>query len=328
MTQRTIRKPVMRAGSFLTIVCLCVQLGSAFGFDAMLQSDLNPLIVTSRVKEVMHRFAVAVKKKDMESFHGSVVMSATLAEQYPVEKMNAAFKPLMDSGVDLAKLDAMQPIFDAPMDVDAVNQLIIKGHYASSPPTVFEMKFIHEGSRLGLSFIDVHIAEDTPAPARKKNAAPPTLTKQEGLPDAATLSALGSHAKAQPGVQLPSEQMTAVRAAMHAFAVGVKKKNMGEFLQADIVSQSWRQQQTAAQVDASYRNTIATGGDFILLDGLVPVIPETPAQDEYGVLTISGYYDDPTARIGFKMGFVNEAGSLRLVNFAIIPGHANRKSGK
>lgn len=307
---------------------------AAPAFEPIQQSDENPLILASRVKEVMHRFGVAVKKKDMLGFHGSVVMSATLAEQYSTEKMNAAFKPLMDSGVDLTKLDSMQPLFDAPLQVDAINQLIVKGHYASAPPTVFEMRFIREGGHLGLSFVDVHVSDHPLSAASDKSAqpvpgaTPKLLSRSEGMPDAATVAVLKNGAAEGNDVELPPEQMTAVRAAMRAFALAVKHKNMDQFLQADIVSHLWGEHQTAAQLSVAYRNELASGGDFTLLDQLVPVIPATPHADDHGGLDISGYYAAPDSRIAFRMGFVDEAGTLRLINFAILPARAVHRPAK
>ncbi len=310
-TRKAIHKLVIRSASLFLGFCMCLPLTTALGFEPMQPSDQNPLIVSSRVKEVMHRFAIAVQKKDMLGFHGSVVVSATLAQAYPAEKMNAAFKPLMDSGVDLTRLDGMQPVLEGSLQLDAVNQLTVKGHYASAPPTSFEMRFIREGGHIGLSFIDVRFGAVP--------AAPKAITHAEGMPDSATLAAVKAGTAEGPGVELPPQQMAAVRTGVRAFALAVKHKNMDEFLQSDIVSHLWREQQTAAQLDAAYRNTLASGGDFTLLDQLVPVIPDAPQVDGHGGIDISGYYAAPDSRIAFRMGFVDEGGYLRLINFAILP---------
>jgi hypothetical protein len=315
MTRGSIRKFALRTLLTAPVALACMHAHDAAAFDALMQQDQNPQNIVTHVRDVMQQFGAAIKQKNMSGFHASPLLSTAFAKQYSVEQMNAGFKSMMDSGVDLTTLNELQPVLDSAQ-VDPAHQLIVNGHYPSTPPARFEMHFVREGAKFGLSSIDVHI--------HAGNETPPLLTKEQGLPDAATLSALSTHMKAAPGVKLPAEQMGAVRAAMHAFAVGIKKKNMGEFLQADIVSQRWREQQTAAQLDAAYRNTLATGGDFTLLDQLVPVIPDAPSTDQYGVLNISGYYDDPSARIGFKMGFVAEAGELRVVNFAIVPGRARR----
>jgi hypothetical protein len=278
----------------------------AFAFDPLHTADSKPATLTVRVKDVMHRFGTAANSKDLAAFHDSAVMSGAFAKQFPIEKMNAAFKPLLDSGVDLTQLDKMQPVLDGTPQVDPNNQLVVKGHFPSDPPTAFEMHFIREGAKLGLSFIDVHLLKQGPA-----------------QPDASSLRAMMSRStNSTAGVQLPSEQMTAVRSAMHAFALAVNRKDMSEFLKADIVSQRWRDSQTAAQLDASYHNTIATRGDFTLLDPMLPVIPEAPQVDASGELDVIGYYAAADSRIGFKMGFIKEDGSWRLVNFSIAPKHS------
>jgi hypothetical protein len=318
--KQTTRKAIQK----LVLLCASLFLGlpfsTALAFEPMQPSDQNPLIVSARVKEVMHRFAIAVKKKDMLGFHGSVVVSATLAQAYPAEKMNAAFKPLMDSGVDLTRLDAMQPVLEGSPQLDEVNQLTVKGHYASAPLTSFEMRFIREGGHIGLSFIDVRFSA---APA-----APKAITRAEGMPDSATLAAVKTGTAEGPGVELPPQQMAAVRAAVRAFALAVKHKDMDEFLQSDIVSHLWREQQTAAQLNVAYRNTLASGGDFTLLDQLVPVIPDAPHVDEHGGIDVSGYYAAPDSRIAFRMGFVDEGGYLRLINFAIVPARPTHHAAK
>ncbi|MGH8121642.1 MAG: hypothetical protein ACREPT_02610 [Rudaea sp.] len=318
--RKAIQKLVVRGASLLVAFCLYLPSSTVQAFEPMQPSDRNPLIAAARVKEVMQRFAVAVKKKDMLAFRGSVVVSAALARKFTAEQMNASFKPLMDSGVDLTRLDRMQPVLDGPLQIDEVNQLTVKGHYTSAPPTLFEMRFIREGGHIGLSFIDVRFGAIP--------AAPKAITRAEGMPDAATIAALKTGAAERAGVELPPAQIAAVRAAMHAFAVAVKHRNMDEFLQSDMVSHLWREQQTAAQLDVEYRNTLASRGDFTLLDQLVPVIPDAPLADGHGGVDISGYYAAPDTRIAFRMGFVDEGGYLRLINFAIAPARPSHHAAK
>ncbi|MFT3792083.1 MAG: hypothetical protein QM741_13630 [Rudaea sp.] len=196
-------------------------------------------------------------------------------------------------------LDKLRPQFDGIAQVDTDNQLVVKGGYASDPPTRFEMRFIREGDRFGLSFIDVHLA-----------AAPST---------AADLRAILSRPGEAHSLAVAPEQMRAVRAAMHALGVAVNHRNMDEFLDAGIVSRQWREHQTAAQLAADYRNTIATRGDFAMLDALTPIIVDAPGRNVQGVTEVTGYYSAPDARIGFRMGFIEEAGALRLLNFSIAP---------
>jgi hypothetical protein len=289
------------------LVAMCVlalvaaaRSGAAMAFDALQPGDRAPDAVLARIKDVMHRFGVAVKANDFAPFHDSPILSAAFARQFSSDKMRAAFKPLLDSHADLTRLDALQPVLDGIAQVDALNQLIVSGRYPSAPATLFEMRFIREGDKLGLSYIDVHLVA-------------------AGAADDSGLRALLNDTGSGPGVALRADQLAAVRAAMHAFGVAVNRRDMGEFLKADIVSQFWRERQSAAQLDADYRNTIATRGDFTRLDGLTPVIPDAPSIDERGVLAIAGYYAAPDSRIGFKMGFVQEQGRWRLINFSIAP---------
>ena len=280
----------------VAVALLCIALISpAFAFDSLKPDDRAPASVERRVKDVIHRLGVAIKTKNLAGFHDSPVMSAAFAQQVTAAQMATAFKPLIDSGVDLTALDAAQPQFEGIAQVDPDNQLIVKGGYASQPVTLFEMRFVREGEKLGLSFIDVHLAV-------AKNS------------DSADLRAILADPHQAKGVAIAPAQMRAVREAMHSFAVAVKHRNMDEFLKSDIVSQYWRERQTAAQVAADYRNTIATRGDFTMLDPLEPIIVDAPGKNAQGITEFTGYYAAPDARIGFKMGSVDEAGALRLRN--------------
>jgi hypothetical protein len=291
----------MRRCAVAGLICVVALMTiPVFAFDPLQADDRATASVEKRVKDVIHKLGVAIKAKNLAGFHDSAVMSAAFAQQVPAEKMTAAFKPLIDSGVDLTALDSMLPRFDGIAQVDTDNQLIVKGAYASAPPVLFEMRFIREGGKLGLSFVDVHLA------------APPQ-------PDAANLRAILANPKEAKSLTIAPTEMLAVRAAMHAFGVAVNHRDMSEFLNADIVSSYWRQHETAAQLAADYRNTIATRGDFTQLDALVPTIVEAPGKNAQGVTEFTGFYAAADARIGFEMGFIDEAGGLRLVHFSIAP---------
>jgi len=299
----------MRSAS-VAVALLCAALVSTtFAFDPLQPDDRASASVERRVKDVIHRLGVAIKTKNLAGFHDSPVMSAAFSHQVSAAQMAAAFKPLIDSGVDLTALDKARPQFDGIAQVDTDNQLIVKGGYQSDPPTLFEMRFVREGDKLGLSFVDVHLA-----------MAPKS--------DAKDLRAVLSDSQRAKGIAIAPAEMRAVRAAMHAFGVAVNHRNMDEFLKSDIVSQYWREHQTAAQVAADYRTTIATRGDFTMLDPLEPVIVDAPGKNARGITEFTGYYGAPDARIGFRMGFVDEAGALRLIQFSIAPPKRASKSPK
>lgn len=284
----------------VTVFVLCAALASpAFAFDSLQPDDRAPASVEKRVKDVIHRLGVAIKAKNLAGFHDSPVVSAAFARQVTAAQMAAAFKPLADGGVDLTALDGLRPRFDGIAQVDADNQLIVKGDYASDPPTRFEMRFVREGGKLGLSFVDVHLAAAKPA--------------------AADLRTILADPRETRSVAIAPAEMRAVRAAMHAFGVAVNRRDMSEFLNADIVSRYWRERQTAARLAADYRSTIATRGDFTMLDPLEPIIVDAPGKNAQGVSEYTGYYAAADARIGFKMGFIEEGGALRLLYFSIAP---------
>ncbi len=210
--------------------------------------------------------------------------------------MNAAFKPLMDSGVDLTRLDRMQPVLDGPLQLDEVVSSPSRALHERAADAVRDA--LHpRGRRIGLSFIDVRFGAIP--------AAPKAITRAEGMPDAATIAALKTGVTQGSGVELPPQQMAAVRAAVHAFAAAVEHRNMNEFLQSDIVSHLWREQQIAAHSIWSLATRSRSGGDVDRARSTRPVIADAPHADGHGGVDISGYYAAPDSRIAFRMGFVD-----------------------
>jgi hypothetical protein len=96
------------------------------------------------VKQSIHDFVVSVDKKNMEHFRGTV--SQLWRKQITTEKLNEAFKPIMDSGANWAVLDSFEPVLSSDGKVDDNGVLLLAGHYPTKPRQVyFEQKFIYEG---------------------------------------------------------------------------------------------------------------------------------------------------------------------------------------
>src|SRR3981081_1175094 len=96
------------------------------------------------VKQSIHDFVVSVEKKDMEHFRGTV--SQLWQKQVTTEKLNQAFKPIIDSGASWSVLDRFEPVFSSDAKIDESGVLRLAGHYPTKPSQVyFEQKYLYEG---------------------------------------------------------------------------------------------------------------------------------------------------------------------------------------
>jgi len=96
------------------------------------------------VRQSIHDFVVSVEKKNMEHFRGTV--SQLWQKQITTEKLNEAFKPIMDSGANWSVLDSFEPVFSSDAKVDENGVLLLAGYYPTKPNQVhFEQKFVYEG---------------------------------------------------------------------------------------------------------------------------------------------------------------------------------------
>jgi hypothetical protein len=117
---------------------------------AGLQPDASSLNAPAKsdqaalVKQSIHDFAVSVKNKNMEHFRRTV--SHLWQKQHTTEKLNQAFKAIIDSGADWTALDDYDPVLAAESKVGEDGVLVLKGYYATKPVQVhFEQKYVYEG---------------------------------------------------------------------------------------------------------------------------------------------------------------------------------------
>jgi hypothetical protein len=96
------------------------------------------------VRQSMHDFVVSVDKKSMEHFRGTV--SQLWQRQFTTEKLDQAFRQVIDSGANWSVLDSVQPVFSSEAKVDENGVLLLAGYYPTKPSQVFfEQKYIYEG---------------------------------------------------------------------------------------------------------------------------------------------------------------------------------------
>ena len=112
-------------------------------------SDASPELPTradqiALVKQSIRDFLAAVAKKDMTSFHAS--LSRMWQKQITVDKLDKAFRSVIDAKVDWAALNDLQPELSATPRIDENGVLILAGRYPTQPIHVtFEQKYVHEG---------------------------------------------------------------------------------------------------------------------------------------------------------------------------------------
>ena len=96
------------------------------------------------VNQSMGAFGESVNNKSMGKFHGYI--SNLWQQQYSVEKLEAAYGPFYQSGLDLTLLKNFSPSFDSQPSIDQNGVLLIVGNYPTKPTQVlFEHKYIYEG---------------------------------------------------------------------------------------------------------------------------------------------------------------------------------------
>jgi hypothetical protein len=66
-------------------------------------------------------------------------------KQFTTEKFDQAFKSVLDSGLNRAALEALDPIMAGEPKIDENGVLLLAGYYPAKPQVHFEQKYIYEG---------------------------------------------------------------------------------------------------------------------------------------------------------------------------------------
>lgn len=117
---------------------------------AGLKAESSPPAVPTKsaqvalVKQSMRDFIISINNKSMEHFRSTV--SQLWQKQYTTEKLNQAFKVIIDSGVNWSVLNDLDPVIMSDPVVDKDGVLLLEGHYPTKPGRVyFKQKYIYEG---------------------------------------------------------------------------------------------------------------------------------------------------------------------------------------
>jgi hypothetical protein len=114
-----------------------------------------------------------------------------------------------------------------------------------------------------------------------------------------------------PGVPSRAEAVELVKAAFRLYAASVNTKDMSGFHAG--VARAWQRQMTVQQMNEAFANAIATGNDYTVLDRLTPRLAREPTLGEEGALVLEGDYPGLKAPFTFKLKFVNEGLSWKLM---------------
>jgi len=106
--------------------------------------------------EALMMFHAAVKQKSFEDFYEWT--SAAWQDQLTLGKLQRAFQPFIDQGIDLSGVQKEQPIFDVPPAITTEGLLVVEGHYPTQPNEIgFVLKFIYESPRWRLFGMSVNV---------------------------------------------------------------------------------------------------------------------------------------------------------------------------
>ena len=95
------------------------------------------------VKQAMHDFLVSVKAKDMTHFRST--LSKLWQDQFSVEKLNEAYKSIVDNKADWSVIEQFTPELSAEAAIDNNGVLTLVGFYPTKPSRVtFEQGYIYE----------------------------------------------------------------------------------------------------------------------------------------------------------------------------------------
>ena len=83
-------------------------------------------------------------------------LSKPFRDQFPPERLKAAFKEFADKGIDIDFIAALKPMYDPPPRVDDDGKLIVRGWFPTEPARVhFALDYIPSDTEWKLISINV-----------------------------------------------------------------------------------------------------------------------------------------------------------------------------
>ncbi len=106
--------------------------------------------IVTMTQESTLLFANAINAKSMAGFYDNI--SKFWQGKTSVNELNKAFQPFMDAGIDFTVLKDLQPVFDKEPELSEYNELIIEGHYPTTPSVArFRNIYLNENGKWKLT---------------------------------------------------------------------------------------------------------------------------------------------------------------------------------
>lgn len=110
------------------------------------------------VKATTRDFAVAVKARDLSSFHATA--SDEFREQVPIQKLNESFSPFLNQDIDLVVLQNYDPMFTSDPALSADGVLAVEGYFPTTPSRAwFSYTYVYRGVGWKLLGIDFNVRQ-------------------------------------------------------------------------------------------------------------------------------------------------------------------------
>ena len=131
----------------LLLTAAAVQAQNKVPPDRLLEALVKSSLLTLNDANVTGNYSVLHAK-----------LSKPFREQFPPEKIKAAFKEFSDNNTDYDIIAAMPPAYDPKPMVDEDGKLVVKGSFPTEPSRVsFELEYIPSDGEWKLILIQVNL---------------------------------------------------------------------------------------------------------------------------------------------------------------------------
>jgi len=234
------------------------------------------------VLKTLLAFNQAVQEKNFADFRREEA-SPQFRQQFPLEKLTAAFQGFIDGNYDIADIAQSKPVFEVPPDVDSEGVLLLQGHYPTKPNKVsFRLRYVYGQSGWKLLGINVK--------------AIPTVEKTGEIPSEKQVKAL-------------------VLESLLAFNTSIQEKDFDSFYAH--IAQLWRKETTAAKLQKIFQAFIDQEVDIAPIAKLEPTFDGKPAMNSDGFLVVKGSYPTKPNKVSFEVKYVQEEMEWKLVGINV-----------
>lgn len=131
--------------------------GKGAAFSDVFNKEIPPENqIREIVRDTLVRFNDAIHKKDFSDFYKS--LSVSWQSQLSEKRLQRAFQPFIDAGVNISGVKDVEPEFDQPPKINSEGLLVASGRSPTKPySVVFSLKFIYELPNWKLFGIDVNL---------------------------------------------------------------------------------------------------------------------------------------------------------------------------